>query len=151
MIDRIDHLNIVVEDLARMTAFYRDVLGLRVTKEVSIRGPWIEAVTGLADAEADVIYLEADAAAGLELICYRKPEGERPAGLEGANTRGIRHLAFRVTDLDAMFASLSAAGVRFVSNIETVPTTQAEFGNRQKRIVYCLDPEGNLLELCCYE
>lgn len=34
---QIDHVNIVVENLPRMTAFYRDALGLRVTREVTIR------------------------------------------------------------------------------------------------------------------
>ena len=31
MLSQIDHINIVVRDLARMTEFYRDVLGLSVT------------------------------------------------------------------------------------------------------------------------
>jgi catechol 2,3-dioxygenase-like lactoylglutathione lyase family enzyme len=36
MIEGIDHVNLVVADLDVMTAFYRDVLGFHVTKQVTI-------------------------------------------------------------------------------------------------------------------
>jgi len=148
MIERIDHVNVVVDDLPGMTAFYRDVLGLRVTKQVTIGGEWIEALTGFERVEADVIYLSADSGAGLELIVYRTPRGSLAAGLEGPNDRGIRHIAFRVDDVDTVVASLKAAGIDSVSPIREVPTAQVDFAGQKKRIVYCRDPEGNLLELC---
>ena len=151
MLQRIDHVNIVVEDLAAMTAFYRDVLRLRVTREITIRGDWIDATTGLKGVEADVVYLEAQSGAGLELIFYRSPRGASPAGLGEANTKGLRHLAFWVDDLEAVAASLQAAGVELLSEIQKVPTAQVSFEARQKRIAYCRDPEGNLLELCDFQ
>jgi len=148
MLQRIDHVNIVVEDLSAMTAFYREVLGLRVTREITISGDWIGATTGLENVEAEVVYLEAESGAALELIRYRSPEGWRPEGLGEANTKGLRHFAFRVGDLEAVVASLRTAGVEPVSDIQKVPTAQVDFAQRQKRIIYCRDPEGNLLELC---
>jgi len=148
MLERIDHVNLVVEDLPAMAAFYRHVLGLRLTREVTIRGDWIEAVTGLKSVEADVVYLEADSGAALELILYRAPQGSRPTGLGSPNTKGIRHIAFQVEDLQAVARSLKAAGVDLLSGVQAVPTAQVDFASKQKRIVYCRDPEGNLLELC---
>ena len=150
MTERIDHVNLVVEDLPAMTAFYRDVLGLRVTREVSIRGDWIEAITGLEGVEADVVYLEAQSGAPLELISYRSPRRPRPEALEVPNTPGIRHVAFHLQDLDEVVARVKASGQGVMSDVQTVPTAQVEFAGRQKRIVYCRDPEGNLLELCNY-
>jgi len=147
----IDHVNIVVEDLPRMVAFYRDVLGLRLVRRVTISGRWISTVTGLEAAEADVVYLEGRGPTGLELICYRNPRKQRPADLQHANTPGIRHIALRTEDLDAIVASLRAAGAGLLSDVQEVPTTQVDFGPRRKRIVYCRDPEGNLVELCSYE
>lgn len=150
MIEQVDHVNVVVADLPAMTRFYRDVLGLRLAKQVSIRGPWIEAVTGLKGAAADVALLEAGTGAGVELIQYRCPEGARPARLGDPHTPGIRHIAFRVDDMDVAVARLSQAGVEFLSPVQTVPTDQVDFVGRSKRIVYCRDPEGNLLELAAY-
>jgi len=151
MIERIDHVNLVVDDLPAMTAFYRDVLGLRVTRDVTIRGDWIQTITGLEDVEADVVYLEAEDGIPIELIAYRTPKGAHPPGLGEPNTRGIRHVAFRVADLDAVVAQLKTVGADLLSDVQQVPAAQVEFGGQQKRIVYGRDPEGNLLELCAYE
>ncbi|MHB8898731.1 MAG: VOC family protein [Thermoguttaceae bacterium] len=147
---QIDHVNIVVRDLPRMTAFYRDALGLRVTRQVTIRGDWIEAITRLSGVEADVVYLEPPAGPPLELIAYRSPQGSRPESLEKPNTLGLRHLAFLVDDIDAALEAARAAGAEVLAPVQVVPTGQVEFGTRQKWIAYCLDPEGNLLELCDY-
>lgn len=147
----LDHVNICVDDLARMVAFYRDLLGLRVVREITIGGDWIGSVTGLENVQADVVYLQGEGPTGLELICYRHPARPRPAGLELANTPGVRHIAFQTENLDAVAAALQAAGVPLVSRVQEVPTEQVDFAGRRKRIVYCHDPEGNLVELCCYE
>ena len=73
-IRRIDHVNIVVEDLEVMLAFYREVLGLEVTKEATISGDWIEAVVGLPGVVGDVVYLGFSEGPRLELIRYRSPQ-----------------------------------------------------------------------------
>jgi catechol 2,3-dioxygenase-like lactoylglutathione lyase family enzyme len=151
MLSHIDHVNMVVEDLSRMTSFYRDILCLRVTKQTTIRGAWIERLTGFEKVEADVVYFEAASGPGLELICYRTPPGNRPPRLERPNTPGLRHVAFRVEDLEATVASLHTANVRFLSDIQQVPQEQVDYADKRKQIIYCLDPEENLLELCAFE
>jgi catechol 2,3-dioxygenase-like lactoylglutathione lyase family enzyme len=148
MIQHIDHVNLVVDDLQTMIAFYQDLLGLRLTRRATIAGPWIDAVTGLRDVEADVAFLEVPQGPGIELIEYRRPLGSRPADLGEPHTKGLRHIAFRVMDLDALAAALRAAGMALGSEIQQVPAAQVDFAHQHKRLVYCRDPEGNLLELC---
>jgi catechol 2,3-dioxygenase-like lactoylglutathione lyase family enzyme len=151
MLEHIDHVNIVVDDLEAMIAFYRDVLGLRVTKRVSISGAWVETVVGLKNVKAEVVYLDPPSGPRVELIRYLSPEGARPAGLGDGNTKGLRHFAFRVTDIAAAVEKLKQAGVRFESDVQQVPESQVTYsGGARKRIVYFYDPEGNLLELCEY-
>lgn len=151
MIQRVDHVNLVVDDLSTMVEFYEQMFGLRVTRRATISGPWIEAATAYPRAEADVVYLDADEGAGIELIQYRTPEGSRPGELGEPNTKGIRHIAFRVRGLDSIVAAAKEAGVEFLSEIQNVAVGQVDFGDQRKRLVYCRDPEGNLLELCAYE
>jgi len=151
MASRIDHVNIVVEDLGRMTSFYQDLLGLRLVRRIRIHGDWITSLTGLEGVEAEVAYLEGAGEAGLELICYRRPKGARPQGLERPNTLGLRHLAFRVDGLDELAERVEEAGGQLVSPVREVPTEQVDFAGRRKRIVYLRDPEANLVELCTYE
>ena len=149
---QIDHVNIVVEDLERMIAFYRDALGLAVTKRATISGSWIGAVVGLGDVHADVAYLDFPVGPRIELIRYNRPAIARPAGVEKPNAPGLRHLAFRVDDIHASAEKLRAAGVTFFSDVQTVPDSQVTYaGGIRKRLVYFTDPEGNLLEMCEYK
>lgn len=151
MFESIDHVNLVVRDLAAMTAFYRDVLGLRVTKQVSIRGDWVDRVVGLDGVEADVVYLDPPTGPRIELIDYRQPPRVEPDVSNQANVHGLRHIAFRVTDIDGIVARLRRAGVAFHSDVTEVPQTQVQYQDGlRKRLVYFRDPEDNLLELCEY-
>lgn len=151
MIESIDHVNLVVRDLKRMTAFYRDVIGLRVTKEVSISGEWIDEVVGLKGAEGDVVYLELPSGPRIELIDYKSPVGVEQGVENQPNVFGLRHMAFRVSSIEAVAEKLSVAGIAFQSEVKTVPDVQVQYaGGVRKRLVYFRDPEGNLLELCEY-
>lgn len=151
MLESIDHVNLVVRDLPRMTRFYIDVLGLAVTKEVTISGSWIDEVVGLNDVEAEVVYLDLKSGPRIELIYYRHPECRQPSHENLANLLGIRHLAFRVHDIDAVVARLEQAGTPFQSEVSTVPSSQVQYaGDLRKRLVYFRDPEDNILELCEY-
>ena len=147
MIERMDHVNIVVSDMATMIAFYRDVLRLRLTKQATISGAWISDVTGLSDVVADVAFLEPASGPGIELLHYRAPPGAAAEPMQ-PNTVGIRHLAFRVDDIDRLVAAMKAQEVSFFSPVHGVPAAQVDYARERKRLVYCRDPEGNLLELC---
>ena len=151
MLEQIDHINLVVRDLESMTRFYTHVLGLTVSKRVTISGKWIERVVGLTDVTAEVVYLNAANGPRIELIQYERPVGERPDALALANSCGIRHLAFRVRDIDQVVDALRAADVKLVSQVQQVPDDQVTYdGGLRKRLVYFHDPEENLLELCEY-
>lgn len=135
-----------------MVAFYRDALGLNVTKRVTITGPWVSATVGLEGVHADVVYLDFPTGPRIELIRYNTPTAPRPAGVDRPNAPGLRHLAFKIDDIDAAVARLRGAGVRFFSDVQSVPDTQVTYaGGIRKRLVYFQDPEGNLLELCEYK
>jgi catechol 2,3-dioxygenase-like lactoylglutathione lyase family enzyme len=146
----IDHVNLVVRDMKAMIAFYRDALGMALAREVSLDGPWIDDVTGLSGVRADVAFLEAAGGPTIELLYFHSPSAEPIEGLGTANVPGLRHIAFRVSDIDCLADRLHSAGVQLFSRIHAVPTAQVPFAAGQKRLVYFHDPEGNLLELCEY-
>jgi catechol 2,3-dioxygenase-like lactoylglutathione lyase family enzyme len=151
MISSIDHVNLVVTDLPRMLAFYRDALGFTVTKEVTISGDWIGRTVGLNNVSAQVVYLDLPSGPRIELLRFITPDALRVPSVDQPNALGLRHMAFKVDDVDATMAKLRAAGVEFVSNVQTVPDSQVTYaGGVRKRLVYFRDPEGNILELCEY-
>ncbi len=152
MIKHIDHINFVVSDLDLMLGFYRDALGLKVTKRVSISGDWIDRVVGLQGSQADVVYLETSEGPRIELIRYHHPPGPNPPKRDLPHACGLRHLAFRVCNIDTIVNQLKIAGIEFFSDVQQVPASQVTYADgASKRLVYFRDPEGNLLEFCEYK
>ena len=151
MIHGIDHINIVVADLERSVAFYTEVLGFRKTQEVFMEGEWIESIVGLRGVTGRVAFVEpAGGGLRIELLQYVAPEGVQLEVNSVANTRGLRHLAFRVTGIEAMAARLRAAGVTLFSDPVLVPGGIVTFAAGEKRLLYFLDPDGVILELAEY-
>jgi len=115
-----------VEDMDRATAFYRDVLGLRVL-----------------DASARLVAM--DAGASTLLLLFR-----RGATVDGAvtpggwipphNGEGPAHVAFAVTaaDLPSWEARLADHGIAIESRVRW---------NRDGRSIYFRDPDGHSVEL----
>ncbi len=151
MIRAIDHLNIVVADLARSVRFYTEVLGFRKTHDVTMEGDWIEQIIGLKGVKGLVAFVEPpDGGVRIELLQYVAPAGEALPENSQANTRGLRHVAFRVEDIGAMAARLRAAGVTLFSDPVKVPQGVVKFAAGDKSLCYFLDPDGTILELCEY-
>lgn len=144
----IDHANLVVRDLAAMTRFYCDLFGFRVVLERTLEGDWIDQVCGLEGAVMDCVILASPGdGARLELLSYRTPSAIELPHHELPQALGLRHLAFRVDDLNTMASRLQEAGVTLVSGPVDVPF---DVGGRRKRLLYFHDPEGVLLELAEY-
>ena len=151
MLESIDHINIVVTDLDRMFDFYTRVLGLKQSNRVTISGPWIDRTVGLTGVRAEVVYLDLSSGPRIELIRYDSPRGLEPSGQGLSNTTGLRHMAFRISDINSIVTKLCEAGVEFFSDVQLVPDSQVTYaGGMRKYLVYFHDPEKNLLELCEY-
>jgi len=151
MVAAVDHINLVVSDLDRSARFYTELLGFKEISRAHLAGEWIELVTGLKGVEADVLYVVAPSGEPrLELLCYRSPRGAAVPENSMANTLGLRHVAFRVEDIDIAVKGLKQAGVKFIGELMSVPMNAVKHDAGQKRLCYFLDPDGVLLELAEY-
>lgn len=152
MIRGIDHINIVVNDLARSVKFYTEVLGFRKTADVTMEGDWIEQIIGLKGVKGLVAFVEPPGSGSprIELLQYVTPAGVVLPENSRANSLGLRHLAFRVDDIATMAANLRAAGVTLFSDPVKVPQGVVKFAAGDKSLCYFLDPDGTILELCEY-
>jgi catechol 2,3-dioxygenase-like lactoylglutathione lyase family enzyme len=145
----IDHVNIVVADIERAARFYGEVLGLSRGFEKTLEGAWIDEVTGVCGARALCVFMESGAGqTRIELLQFLSPAGAVCTQNSVPNTRGIRHIAFTVDDLDSLLEKLRAWGVKIVSEPIEVPFAVGALG--RKRLFYFYDPEGNLLEAAAY-
>ncbi|HEX8237116.1 MAG TPA: VOC family protein [Abditibacteriaceae bacterium] len=147
---KIDHVNIVVQDLEQAVRFYGAVLGMEKTFEVTLEGAWIEEVTGLEGSRARCVFLSCPGQDfRLELLQYLSPQAQALAPNSLPHTPGLRHMAFETDDMDNLRARLHAAGTDFVSPPVTVPFPVGD-KKLKKRLCYFHDPEGVLLEVAEY-
>ncbi|MFL5816657.1 MAG: VOC family protein [Conexibacter sp.] len=138
-VQRLEHVGIVVDDLAAATAFFA-ALGLEPEGEASVDGDVVDRINGLEGVQADIVILRTpDGNGKVELAKYRSPsyEGEhRPAP---ANAPGIRHILFAVDDIQASLAALRAHGGELVGEL-------VNYGDSYW-LCYVRGPAGIIVEL----
>lgn len=138
-IQRMDHVGIVVDDLAAATAFFV-ALGLELHGEVSVEGGVVDRIVGLEGVRAEIAMVQTpDGHGRLELTKFHAPSGQGGDRHTPANTPGIRHVAFAVDDIDAVVAGLRARGAELVGEVE-------RYGDSY-RLCYVRGPEGIIVEL----
>jgi catechol 2,3-dioxygenase-like lactoylglutathione lyase family enzyme len=116
-VQRLEHIGIVVDDLAAATAFFT-ALGLELEGEASVEGGLVDRINGLEGVQADVVMLRTpDDSSKLELAKYRSPAYEGNDGSAPPNAPGIRHILFLVDDIQASLASLRAHGGELVGEL----------------------------------
>ena len=138
-IQRMDHVGIVVDDLAAATEFFVE-LGLVVQGEGSVEGSWADRIVGLEGVRTELVMLQTpDGNGRLELVKFHSPSSQGDNGPAPANTRGIRHISFAVDDIDAAVAGLRARGTELVGELEQYKDIY--------RLCYVRGPEGLIIEL----
>src|SRR3954447_20106671 len=138
-IRRMDHVGIVVDDLAAATAFFVE-LGLELEGEGSVEGDWVDRIVGLEGVRSELAMMKTpDGHGRLELSKFHAPPGPGGDRHAPANTPGIRHLTFAVDDIDAVVAGLRARGAELVGELENYED--------RYRLCYVRGPEGIIVEL----
>jgi len=117
MIERMDHVGIVVDDLAAATEFFVE-LGLDLEVEMPVEGRWVDRVVGLDDVRVDIAMVRTpDGHGRLELTKFHTPTAVSAESNAPANTLGIRRIMFAVDDIDAVVAGLRARGAELVGEV----------------------------------
>jgi catechol 2,3-dioxygenase-like lactoylglutathione lyase family enzyme len=138
-LQRMDHVGIVVDDLAAATEFFVE-LGLELQGEGAVEGRWVDRIVGLEGVQTEFAMMQTpDGNGRLELIKFRSPSLERGDGHAPANTPGLRHVAFVVEDIDAVVVGLRARGAELVGELERYEEIY--------RLCYVRGPEGIIIEL----
>ncbi len=140
MIRGIHHTAISTGNLERSLAFYRDLLGL----EVIVEAGWprgtegADKITALENSSARFVMLKAGNAM-IEIFEYASPSPKDGDPNRPVCDHGITHLCLDVTDLDAEYERLKAAGMTFHCPPQDLgPSVRTTYGR---------DPDGNVLEL----
>jgi catechol 2,3-dioxygenase-like lactoylglutathione lyase family enzyme len=140
MIERMEHVGIVVHDLAAATEFFVE-LGLELQGEGPVEGRWVDRVVGLDGVRADIAIVQTpDGHGRLELTKFHTPPSSQDDNRHApANTPGIRHVSFAVDDIDAVVAGLRARGAELVGEVVRYEDSY--------RLCYVRGPERIIVEL----
>lgn len=121
-----EHVGMQVSDLDATLGFYVNLVGLKlVLRKATDQGE-------LAFLDAGGGMLEISAPAGGLARAADVPDGQA----------GVKHLTFRVDDVDAAFARLDAAGVEVVGRPRATVHTEI-----LRRTCFVRDPDGIVVEL----
>ena len=138
-VQRMDHVGIVVDDLADATGFFVE-LGLELQGEMTVEGRSVDRIVGLEGVRNDVAFLRTpDGHGHLELIRFHSPPSQGGDRHAPANTPGLRHITFAVDDINDVIARLRARGAELVGEL-------VNYGDSYW-LCYIRGPEGIIVEL----
>jgi catechol 2,3-dioxygenase-like lactoylglutathione lyase family enzyme len=137
---RLAHRGICVSDLARSTAFYRE-LGFTAGALEHHTGAALSAAYGAPIVQWGARLVTDAAGTVLALQEFHRPDPVGPRTRRPNNRFGLTHLAFYVDDIGGTAAALERAGG------EAHWHTRAVFPEGDTEMMYCTDPDGTRIEL----
>lgn len=132
-------MGIVVSDMERSLKFYRNLLGLKVVKDFSEKGDYIDSILGLSGVNLRMVKLVTDDGSMIELLQYLSHPNQPPIKSEICDL-GCSHVAFAVDNLYEEYKRLSENGIKFNCSPYISPDGYA-------KVTFCHDPDGISIEL----
>ena len=139
-IKRLDHISVVVDDLAAAIEFF-NALGMSVEGKARVEGPWVDRINSLEGIQVDIVMMRtADGHGQLELTKFLSPElvPLEPA-VAPPNALGLRSVMFTVESVDDTVARLRAHGAELVGEV-------AQYEDKY-RLCYMRGPAGIIVAL----
>lgn len=139
-IKRLDHVSVVVDDLAGAIAFFT-ALGLTIEGKAPIEGEWVDRINALKKVRVDIVMMATpDGHGRLELTKFHRPKlvAIEPA-IAPPNAPGLRSIMFNVDSVDDTVARLRATGAELVGEV-------AQYEDKY-RLCYVRGPAGIIVAL----
>jgi len=139
-IKRLDHVSVVVDDLAAAIAFFT-ALGMAIEGEAPVEGEWVDRINGIEGVQVDIVMMRTpDGHGRLELTKFRNPElvSIEPA-IAPPNALGLRSVMFAVESVDDTVARLRAHGAELIGEVAQYEDTY--------RLCYLRGPAGIIVAL----
>lgn len=138
-IKRIDHIGVVVDDLDRAKAFFLD-FGFTVQGESEEQSELLDKVVGMNGAKSRIVFLKApNNQLTLELTKFLHPADEPAPKETNMYSRGIKHIAFVVENIEDVVAIVKQKGWEVFVDIYNYQDTY--------KLCYFRGPENIVIEL----
>tara|TARA_Y100001949_G_C15885148_1_gene285597 strand:+ start:105 stop:527 length:423 start_codon:yes stop_codon:yes gene_type:complete len=118
--------------------FYRDLLGLKVIKDMDEQGVYIDNMLSLDNVQVKTVKLSADTGNTLiELLDFKSHNDNE---VRNFYTIGASHIALTVDNLEDLYKHLSANNIKFNAPPQKSPDGIV-------KVTFCNDPDGTPIEL----
>jgi catechol 2,3-dioxygenase-like lactoylglutathione lyase family enzyme len=147
-VSALDAVGLVVSDLDRSLAFFRDVLSFEQISDIELTGADYERLEGVFGLRLRTVRMRLGAE-HLDLMQYLAPEG-RPVPLDSrSNDLWFQHIAIVVRDMDDAYERLRRHKVRHASSgPQRLPDWNEKAGGIEA--FYFKDPDGHALEILAF-
>ena len=139
MINSVRHTGIVVRDLNKAIKFYC-ALGFVEQNRAIEKGDFIDTVVGFQNTKLEWVKLKAPDGYLLELLQYHSHQEQKKIVKQKSNQLGCSHLALGVDNIGAVCEKIKEIG----GGIVNPPALTID---KQVKVAYCHDNEGNLMEI----
>jgi catechol 2,3-dioxygenase-like lactoylglutathione lyase family enzyme len=136
MIKGFRHCCIVVNNLERSLKFYRDAIGLKVSKILTVEGKSAERLFNIKGIKLTYVKLRSPNQPKKSPPIFELHFWHNPKRI---SEPGYNHISFTVDDIDYEYKRLKKLGVKFIS----VPV---KVSYSDSKICFGLDPDKNLIE-----
>ena len=142
---KIDHINIVCENIEKTTDFYVSLLQFEVIADFILKGDWFDSVTAKKKNKAKCIFLKLpDSELRIELLeFYDKAKHTKNTLFD----HGMRHFAIEVDDIYGFRDKLLENNIVCLSEPVSVPF---EILPQGKKLFYFQAPDNVIIEVAQY-
>src|SRR3954468_10845222 len=117
-IKRLDHVSVVVDDLAKAIAFFT-ALGMTIEGEAPIEGAWVDRINALENVRVNIVMMRTpDGHGKLELTKFHNPKlVEIVPTIAPPNALGLRSIMFTVESVDSTVSRLRGMGAELIGEV----------------------------------
>jgi catechol 2,3-dioxygenase-like lactoylglutathione lyase family enzyme len=138
LIKEVRHIGIVVNNMKKSLEFYRDLLGLKIVRDMDEHGDHLDNMLSLDNVQVRTVKLSAnDNTTLIELLEF---QSHNDNGVRNFYTIGASHVAFTVENIEKLYQDLSKKDIKFNAPPQKSPDGLV-------KVTFCKDPDGTPIEL----
>ena len=138
MIKEVRHIGIVVKNIENSLKFYRDLLGLKIVRDMNEHGNHLDNMLSLDNVEVRTVKLSVNE--NITLIELLEFKSHNDNEVRNFYTIGASHVAFTVQDIEKLYQDLSKKNIKFNAPPQKSPDGLV-------KVTFCKDPDGTPIEL----
>ena len=138
MIKEVRHFGIVVNNMEKSLKFYRDLLGLKIVRDMDEHGNHLDIMLSLDKVQVRTVKLSVnDNITLIELLEFKSHNDNE---IRNFYTIGASHVAFTVENIEKLYQNLSKKNIEFNAPPQKSPDGLV-------KVTFCKDPDGTPIEL----